>query len=361
VSLAPKAPWVGPAGAFEIGRNKWENANVKSWPFLEYDPEAVAKAGGAAPQRQHFTGVPAGAMSEAAAALDDIKNIVGIHDASLGIPGDEISGKAIRYRQHEGDTSTFDKIDNQHRALRCVGRILVEQIPNVYGSRQIVRIIGDDGAPQMVALARKTPPAPGMPPALPAPPPGFTKVYDITEGKYDVRIEAGPSYTTRREETADLLTDYLKAAPQAAPILGPVLVKLSDIPDGEKISAMLATTMPPAARQIWDGTPPPAQGAPPPEVAAKQAQLQAELQMKQQDHAAGLQMQREKAALDMQLKRESAALDLQITREKAAADLQVMRDRAEAQKQIEAMKLAADVVREPGPSGLHVNAAQVPA
>lgn len=332
VSLAPKSPFIGPAGAFEIGRDKWENANIKSWPFLEYDPAA-----GPAPQRQQFTGVPAGALSEAASSLDDIKNIVGIHDASLGVPGNEVSGKAIRYRQHEGDTSTFHFIDNQHRALRCVGRILVEQIPNVYGGRQIVRIIGDDGKPQQVALAKKVPPAPGQPPQLPPPPPGFTKVYDITEGKYDIRIEAGPSYTTRREETADLLTDFMKAAPQAAPILGPMVMKLSDAPDGEKISAMLATMMPPAARQIFDGTPMPPPG-PPPEVqaqlAAEQAKAQHQAQLDQQKAQHEFQLEQQRSQNKLEIERTQAQADIVTMREKAAAEMQIMRERAELEAEL---------------------------
>lgn len=154
VSLAPKVPFIGEQGAFDADLDKWESINNKSWPYIEY-----AK-GKLPPQRQPFTGVPEGAMNEAAAALEDMKQIIGIHDASLGLPGNEISGKAIRYRQHEGDVSTFHFIDNQHRMVRGIGRILLEMIPQVYTPGRVVRIIGQDGKPQHVQLGGQKPPSP---------------------------------------------------------------------------------------------------------------------------------------------------------------------------------------------------------
>lgn len=159
VSLAPKVPFLGEAGVFDVDRDKWDNVNTKSWPFIEY------KKGMQAPQRQEFAGVPSGAINEAAMALDDVKSIIGIHDASLGIPGNEISGKAIRYRQHEGDVSTFHFIDNQHRGVRCVGRILLNMIPQVYTPGRIVRILGEDGKPQHVQIGGQPKPM-GQPPGM---------------------------------------------------------------------------------------------------------------------------------------------------------------------------------------------------
>lgn len=40
-------------------------------------------------------------------ASDDMKAIMGLHDASLGAPSNETSGRAITARQREGDVSTF--------------------------------------------------------------------------------------------------------------------------------------------------------------------------------------------------------------------------------------------------------------
>ena len=55
---------------------------------------------------------------------------------------------------------------------------------------------------------------------------GVVKLYDLTVGKYDVTCEVGPSYNTKREESAEqmmsfaqfLMTDGLMAA--ASPNVG---------------------------------------------------------------------------------------------------------------------------------------------
>jgi hypothetical protein len=51
VALSPKAPWVGPKGAFKTDAGKWASANTASHAFIEYD-------GNVPPQRQGFTGPP---------------------------------------------------------------------------------------------------------------------------------------------------------------------------------------------------------------------------------------------------------------------------------------------------------------
>lgn len=319
VGRSPKVPWLGEEGVFDADPDKWPNVNTVAHPFIEYSKGQLP------PQRIAPPDVPTGLIQEAMAAADDKKRIMGIHDASLGVPGNEISGKAIRYRQHEGDTSTFHFIDNQHRAIRTVGRVLIEMIPQVYSTARIVRILGDDGKPNNVAIAPSPRPqivkGQVVQPPPPAPPPGFEKVYDLTVGKYDLTVEAGPSYTTRREEAADVITTFIGAAPQSAMILGPQLVKMMDFPDSEKISRMMATMMPPAARQIFDGTPMPPPG-PPPELQAQMAAAQAQAQHDQQ-------LQQQKAQQQFDLEKQSSANKLQIEQTQAAADMATMRQKAE--------------------------------
>lgn len=366
VALSPKQPFIGEAGTFDVDQDKWENINTKVWPYVEY------KKGMQRPQREPFAQPPVAAVNEASMALDDMKQIVGIHDAGLGQPGNEISGVAIRYRQHEGDVSTFHFVDNLNRAIRCVGRVLLEMIPQVYTGERMIRILGEDGKPKDVQLGPKPPmppqPSPpqmppGMPlpapmaaagppgaPPVPMPPapvgiPGMAQVFDLTVGKYDLSVEAGPSYTTRREEAADTITNFVQAYPQAAPILGPMLAKMSDWPEHEKVADMLATMMPPAAKAIFTGQPAPPPG-PPPEVVAKQAELQAQMAMQQQQaqHDAQLEQQKaqqqaqinqQKAQQEFELARQAQQHRLQIEQTQAQADIVVMQQKAAAEMQIE--------------------------
>lgn len=262
IALAPKTPFIGPSGAFDTDLDKWNSANTDSHAFIQYDGPQM-------PQRQPFAGPPAGALQEALNASDDLKNIMGLHDASLGAQSNETSGRAILARQREGDVATFNFIDNQSRMIRHIGRILVDLIPKVYDVPRIVRCIKEDGSNYSVPVNQpvqqvQPPPEPGMPPGQqpqgqppqfkPVDPSqqaevnGLIKVFDLSAGKYDVTCESGPSFTTRREESAEQMMKFVQAFPQAAPIIGDMIAKNLDWPGADEMAKRLQGMLPPGAQ-----------------------------------------------------------------------------------------------------------------
>jgi hypothetical protein len=294
VALAPKAPFIGAVGQFVTEQAKWDNANNVSYSNIAYDPIA----GMPPPQRQPFAGPPAGALQEALNASNDMKEIIGLHDASLGVPSNETSGRAILARQREGDVSTFNFVDNLSRAIRHSGRIILDLIPHVYSAARVIRCIKEDGSNYAVpvnqpVIPQQQPMQPGMPqPGMPQPPqmgmspqgmppqgmpapqgmppdmgqgpmptPQFTpapqgadqdpmmaglvKVFDLSAGKYDVTVEAGPSFTTRREEAASQMLELLRVMPQAAPLLADLLAKNLDWPSSDEIAKRMQAMLPP--------------------------------------------------------------------------------------------------------------------
>lgn len=295
VALAPMIPYVGRKGAFETDAEKWATANTKVWSFIEYDgPER--------PERTPYGGIPAGAIQEALNASDDLKATTGMHDASLGARSNETSGVAIRQRQKEGDVSNYHFIDNLTRAIRCTGRIVIDIAPHVYGPRQTIRILGEDGKAQNVPL--------GTPTMID----GIMHTYDLTVGKYDLIVEPGPSFSTRREEAAAAVTEFIRAAPQAAPLMMDIVARNSDWPEADKIADRLEKMLPP---QLQPPPPPGAPGGPggpplpppppPPEVMKAQADMamkaqshQQDMAQKQQSHDADIAMALQKAQIEGQ-------------------------------------------------------------
>lgn len=260
-ALAPKAPFIGPKGAFKTDRKKWETANTVTWPYIEFD---VVPGMGAPPMRQGFAGVPAGEMAAAQQAYSDMKAIIGMFDASLGQRSNETSGKAIMARQREGDTATFHFIDNLSRALRQVGRILIDLIPSVYQEDRVVRVIGPDGTARAIALGQPTPlTKPDGSVQRDAEGQVLMKIFDLTAGKYDLAVTAGPSFTTRREEAAQQMIDLIQAYPAAAPLIGDLLAKNLDWPGADEIAQRLKAMLPAQA-----------QGGPSPETVQLQQNLQ---------------------------------------------------------------------------------------
>jgi hypothetical protein len=281
VALAPKAPFIGPVGSFVTDADKWASANTQSHPFIEYDPvtdEAGTPQPG--PQRQPFAGVPAGALQEALNASDDMKATIGMYDASLGARSNETSGRAINARKSEGDTGTFHFIDNQARAIRHTGRILIDLIPHVYSKERVIRVMGEDKSPRNVKIgpqqaAQPQMPAPqqqpGQPPQQPDPQAeAIDRIYDLTVGKYDLTVDTGPGFQTKREESSYGMTELMRAVPQAAIVVAPHLAKLQDWPGAEEIAQEMAAL-----------APKPQQG-PDPQVMQQFQQLQQQLQQQSQ-------------------------------------------------------------------------------
>lgn len=247
VALAPKVPFIGEEGSFDVDPDKWATANTQSHPYLEY------KRGSNPPQRQPLDpGQAIGSMSEAMSANDDMKAIIGIYDASLGARSNETSGKAIMARQREGDVSTFHFIDNLSRGIRHLGSIIVDLIPSVYSGERVIRILGEDGQEDTAKVGEK----PEQPPEMEGQNDEMAevaKIYDLSVGRYDVAVDTGPSYTTQREETAQMFVEILRAQPQAFPMIADKMFKVMNLPDAEELGDRFKAMIP---QQAQGGLPP---------------------------------------------------------------------------------------------------------
>ena len=292
VALAPRVPFIGEEGAFDADPN-WETANTRSHPYLMFTK------GKQMPQRQPLDGGSSiGAMSEAMAAADDMKAIIGMYDASLGARSNETSGKAINARKMEGDVSTYHFIDNLSRAIRHVGCCLIDLIPKVYGPQKIIRVLGEDQKEKVVKLAGGQPQQPQQPDPNGPLPDGAERIYDLSVGRYDVAVSVGPGFTTKREEAAAQMTEFIRSYPPAAPIIGDILVKALDWPQADEIAERIKAMMPPQAK-----------GGLPPEL---QQMIEGGKKQIEQQGQQIQQMQAEKQITDKQHKLDLAEKDIQI-------------------------------------------------
>jgi len=272
VSDNSKTPYVGEEGSF-VDTNKWSTANRKKWAYLEY------KKGMMRPTREPYAGIPAGAIQEAMNSADDVKATMGMFDASLGAQGNETSGRAIVARQRQGDTSTFHFIDNSTRFIRQLGKVVIDLIPKVYTGDRIVRVLGEDNkVPQNVRIGQSqdTDPSEGEGQQQE----GFNvaRVYDLTIGKYDLVVDSGPSYTTKRMEAATQMTEMIRAFPQLMQVAGDILANNLDWPGAHELAERMKLLLPP---QLQDKNP---------ELQQMQQQMQL---MQQQAQAATAQLQGE--------------------------------------------------------------------
>ena len=133
-------------------------------------------------------------------------------------------------RQREGDIGTYVFVDNVMDAIEETGRILIDMIPSVYDSPRTIRILGKKAEAQMVKINQ----AGG---------------WDLNVGKYDVTVSSGPSVTTQRQETAEMLTSALQAAPMLAPVILPRLAGVMELPDADEFAAEVKQLLQPQPQQ----------------------------------------------------------------------------------------------------------------
>ena len=245
LALAPKAPFIGYGGQFEGYETQWKTANTTNWPYLEVNPDVTDGAGGSLPlpQRAQPPMASSGLLQAKSGASEDIKAATGQYNASLGMGGNERSGKAILARQREGDVGTYHYVDNLARAIRYVTRQLLDMIPKIYDTQRIARIIGEDGDTDMA----KIDPSQEMPVKKIVNQEGIEidKIYNPNVGKYDVVVTTGPSYSTRRQETREEMAQLLQGNPALMQIAGDLFVKAMDWPGADELAKRLAKTIDP--------------------------------------------------------------------------------------------------------------------
>lgn len=268
VALAPKSPYIAAAGQIE-NYPEWQDANQTNYSTLTYDPLEIGGSLVGAPQRQPASDIPSGFSQDMQLSEHDIQGALGMYSASLGQQGNEKSGRAIVARQREGDTGTFHYHDNLARAIRHLGRILVDLIPKVYDSKRVLRIVGVDGETSNVTVN------PDLQQASTKM--GSQTIYNLNVGIYDVVVDSGASYTTKRQEAAEGMAQLFQGQPQLMGVIGDIFFRNLDWPGADDIADRLKLMLPPNIQQAEQK-----EGEQSPEVQAVMAQAQQAIQEREQ-------------------------------------------------------------------------------
>jgi hypothetical protein len=294
LGYAPKAQWLAPESAVDGREDDFRKAHKSRDPLLIYNDDASAP-----PERIEPPQLQMALLNEAQVNTQDMKDVTGIHDASLGIKSNETSGRAIMARQREGDVASLTYYDNGNAAILEAGDVINQLIPQIYDGTRIVRIIGEDEATKLVKINDPMDP----------------KSPDLSVGNYDVAMTSGASYTTRRVEAAQAMMEAIQVYPQLMQIAGDIVVKAQDWPGAEELAERLQKTIPP---QLLSDKERAEMGAQAPDMNAimqQQAQSQEAMQKAVQ------QLQKlEQENLLLKTKHDTEAVKLEIDRYKAETD-----------------------------------------
>ncbi len=264
IGYAPKAQWIGTESAVEGREDQLRKAHLTRDPLIVVNDEAII---GQNLQRVDPPQVQMALIEEAQTNAQDMKDVTGVHDASLGIKSNETSGRAIMARQREGDIASLTFYDNGNAAVLEAGSIMNQYIPQIYDGTRIVRIIGVDESTKLVKINDPMDP----------------KSPNLGAGKYDVAITTGAAYTTRRVEAAEAMMEAVQVFPEMMSIAGDLVAKAQDWPGAQELSERLRKTIPPQLLSEKERSEMGEQGVDPQAMMQQQAQMGEEMAAAQEE------------------------------------------------------------------------------
>ena len=265
IAQAPKTYFWATAKQAEGHLKEWAQAHKKNYPYMLYEPDERAPG---PPMRVGGAEVPIALIQSTQMSSDEIKAVTGIFDASMGQSGNETSGRAIFARQQQGEIATFNFQDNMSKGIQRTYEIILDLIPEIYDTERELRVLGSDGAEDYMKVNQVV---------LNPETKRMVKVNDLSQGKYDVTVTTGPSFSTLRQEAAEIYTAFAQQFPEIMGVAGDLVMKSMDLPYADDIAKRLESLLPPQIQEQLNSD-----KELPPEVQQAMAQVQQAMQMVEQ-------------------------------------------------------------------------------
>lgn len=254
---APRNKWLTTQEAVKGHEKTWRASPNSDDPFLYYND------GETAPVHIPPPGIDAALLNEAGMATQDIRDISNIHEASLGMQSNEVSGKAIQARQMVSDVGTFIYHDRLRLADERCAKNINELIPYIYDTQRMVTIIGDDNKAMMKLINDPLDPN-----------------SDICAGKYSVTVTVGPATVTKRALAVEQMTAFMNAIGPAAEKYLDLFAEAQDFPNAQKFANRARLALPPGSVPEDEMTPEMKAAQ---EQASKFAEMQAQLEQAERE------------------------------------------------------------------------------
>ena len=282
IAQAPKGKWWATSKQAGGHTEEWAQADRENMPYMLYEADPAAPG---PPARMGGADVPVALLQQAAVDNEDLKDVMGLPDSSMGQSGDEKSGRAIYARQQQGEVATFNYRDNMTKAVELTMEILIDLIPEIYDTERELRILGTDGAESYKRINQIVyDPKSGK----------EVRINDMAAGRYDVTVTTGPAFSTQRQEAAEMYMGLTQGMPEIMQLAGDLIFKAVDLPYADQISERLQTMLPPQIQQMLNDD-----EEIPPEVKQMMQQAQGAMQeaqqMGQMVQAASMELQQDKA------------------------------------------------------------------
>lgn len=205
----------------------WENRDSKRPAFLPLR-SVKNKAGDIVAAATPAGYTQPAVLNQALAALlqqtsADIQEVTGSSQAMQQMPSN-VSQGTVNDLMNRSDMASFIYLDNMAKSLKRAGEIWLSMAREVYGSDREVRVVNEDGSDDIALMNA----------AVVDEETGHTvALNDLSTGRYDVTVDVGPSYTSRRDATVSVLTNVLSSMLPGDPMRPAIQGVILDNIDGE--------------------------------------------------------------------------------------------------------------------------------
>jgi hypothetical protein len=263
IGSAMDGHYIGFTGQFKD--KKWRSAKPQKY----YEAEPLNVSGQPSPLPSWIAVDPQiQAASQAALQMrDSIRAAVGYNDNIIQPSHADLSGVAITKRGEQQELTNYHIMDNLERSQYHCARICLDLEKKLENEPRAMKIMGADRKISTVAVTAKN--EDGQVPLVPGMENQKHHRFDI--GTYDLSVENGPSYPSKRAEMREEVQVLIETNPQLAPVYLDIFFDLMGYAELAERAKLL---LPPAIQQAQQAK---AQGIPP-QVAQQLAQQTQQIQ-----------------------------------------------------------------------------------
>lgn len=157
----------------------------------------------------------------------EIQQVAGTNDESMGYRSNVQSGKALENKQRQSTTVLAELFDNNRRSLNRIGVLTSAEIQDKWKNQKVLRITDKiTNQERWVEVNQPIQTEAGA----------VEIKNDITQGRYDVIISDAPQTDTTREQSLNLIIEWVKQSPpEIIPQLMSFALELSNLPNKEAL------------------------------------------------------------------------------------------------------------------------------
>jgi len=238
-ALSAKDPYWATRNQADGEEIKWAKMNTGSDPVLFYKPDPDAPG---PPTRGGAPVLQQALIEQTQQAANDVHSTMGIHAPALGNAPQLMSEKSVLNQAEMGDRGSFEYKDNFEKSKEYGALILVDLIPRIYDTAQIIQVLNMDGSIESHHINQEALDDFNQP--IKDDQTGeIVIVNDVKKGKYSASVSTGPAYSTMRDETVKQLTELAAVSPVFEQVSTDLIAKNMNITESEEITKRVRKLM----------------------------------------------------------------------------------------------------------------------